>query len=253
MKLHCLGTAGYHPNEQRHTSCYFIPEAGIVLDAGTGFFRLPSLIETNQLDIFLSHAHADHIFGLTFLFDVLYQRPLQQVRVWGDPEKLQAIQQHLFSELIFPVTIDVQWCPLLPNIEIPLANRGRCKPFALEHPGGVLGFRMDWEGGPSLAYVTDTTGDPTAAYVETIAGVQLLMHECNFRDSGKDWAIKTGHSWTTAVAEVAEASGVQELLLTHISPLELGDDPIDIQVARKIFKNTIIASDGMVIDVGTRG
>ena len=40
MKILLLGTAGYHPSETRHTACVMLPEAGIVLDAGTGFFRV---------------------------------------------------------------------------------------------------------------------------------------------------------------------------------------------------------------------
>ena len=71
MRLHCLGTVGYHPNDARHTSCYCLPESGIVLDGGTGAFRLANLIETETLDVLLSHAHLDHTFGLTFLLDDL--------------------------------------------------------------------------------------------------------------------------------------------------------------------------------------
>ena len=33
MKLHLLGTTGYHPNARRHTACLMLPEQGIVLDA----------------------------------------------------------------------------------------------------------------------------------------------------------------------------------------------------------------------------
>ena len=61
MKLHVLGTAGYHPNEQRHTACLMLPSEGIILDAGTSFFRTANLIETDSLHVFLSHAHLDHI------------------------------------------------------------------------------------------------------------------------------------------------------------------------------------------------
>ena len=73
MRLHCLGTVGYHPNDSSHTSCYFLPQSGILLDAGTGIFRLAKLIETDSLDVLLSHAHLDHSFGLTFLLDVLFE------------------------------------------------------------------------------------------------------------------------------------------------------------------------------------
>ena len=48
MKLHCLGTGGYHPSEHRHTACYYLPELQLVLDAGTGMFRLPNQLKTQQ-------------------------------------------------------------------------------------------------------------------------------------------------------------------------------------------------------------
>ena len=67
MKLLLLGTGGYHPNQRRHTACLMLPEAGIVLDAGTGFFRVRQHVATPSLDILLTHAHLDHVVGLTYL------------------------------------------------------------------------------------------------------------------------------------------------------------------------------------------
>lgn len=248
MKIHCLGTAGYHPSETRQTSCYFIPEAGLVLDAGTGFFRLPELIETDWLDIFLSHAHLDHVAGLTFLLDVLYQRPVEKVRIWGQSEKLQAIREHLFSEHIFPVPLDVQWCELAIGDEIDVAGGGRLTSFPLVHPGGSIGYRIGWGTEHSLAYVTDTTGEIEAEYVSIISKCGLLLHECNFRDDGEEWAIKTGHTWTSRAAEIALKADVDRLLLVHINPIEDDSDPVGIDAARKIFAATEIAYDGLVVE-----
>ena len=61
MKLHCLGTAGYHPSATRHTSCFFIPEASLVLDAGSGLFRLEKLLDQEEISILLTHAHLDQL------------------------------------------------------------------------------------------------------------------------------------------------------------------------------------------------
>ena len=101
MQLHCLGTAGYHPNEHRHTSCYFLPESGIVLDAGTGLFRLAGLIQTSTLDILLSHAHLDHVAGLTFLLDVLFRRPVDEVRIWGQQANFKLCESIFFPSSFF--------------------------------------------------------------------------------------------------------------------------------------------------------
>ncbi len=54
-------------------------------------------LQTTTLDIFLTHAHLDHVVGLTFLFDVLYGRQMERVHVHGELNKLQAIAKHLFS------------------------------------------------------------------------------------------------------------------------------------------------------------
>ena len=247
MKIHCLGTAGYHPSESRQTSCYFLPAAGLVLDAGTGIYRLPALIETDQLDIFLSHAHLDHIAGLTFLLDILHQRPVERVRVWGEAEKIAAIQQHLFSELIFPVELDVEWKVLLPGTSVQVGCGGMLHHFPLVHPGGSLGFRIDWPGS-SLCYVTDTTASPDASYKKQIKGCRLLLHECNFTDDLHAWAIKTGHSSTSHVATIAKDANVEQLLLVHINPIADEIDPVDIALARSIFPNTSIAEDHLVIE-----
>ncbi|MGH7140272.1 MAG: MBL fold metallo-hydrolase, partial [Pirellulales bacterium] len=84
MQLAVLGTAGYHPNEARHTACFMLPEVGVVLDAGSGFFRVGPRLLTDELDIFLTHTHLDHVFGLTFLFDVLYGRQMKRVDVHAE-------------------------------------------------------------------------------------------------------------------------------------------------------------------------
>ena len=64
MKLVVLGSGGYYTNEDTHTACYMIPELGIIFDAGNGLFRAPKYVQTNAVNIFLSHAHLDHIEGI---------------------------------------------------------------------------------------------------------------------------------------------------------------------------------------------
>ncbi|WP_246109780.1 MBL fold metallo-hydrolase [Roseimaritima multifibrata] len=245
MELHCLGTAGYHPNETRHTSSYFIPEAGLLLDAGTGLFRLPPLIQTDRLDILLSHTHLDHVVGLTFLLGILHQHPVQTVRVWARQEKIDAIQNHLLDPSLFPVPLDVEWMALEEHTP-DLLGGGKLTWFSLEHPGGSTGFRIDWPG-HSLAYVTDTIADPIADYVGKIRGVNLLLHECNFRDTQRQWAELTGHSWTSRVAAVASMAAVKQLVFVHLNPLETDGDPIDLQAAQLLVPGAMIAEDKQVL------
>ena len=245
MQIVLLGTTGYHPNDRRHTPCMVIPECGVMLDAGTGMYRAERYLETAELDIFLTHAHLDHVVGLTFLLNVLRAHPMDRVTVHALPEKLSAIDEHLFSPELFPVRPPYESRALVGDVA--LAQGGRLTHFPLAHQGGSVGFRLDWPG-HAMAYVTDTTADPAADYVERIRGVDLLLHECYYPDEDAAWAKKTGHSSTTKVAQVARAAGVGRLVLVHINPQRTEDDPIGLDVARAIFPATEIGEDLMELE-----
>ncbi|TWU42337.1 MBL fold metallo-hydrolase [Novipirellula artificiosorum] len=249
MRLHCLGTVGYHPNARRHTSCYFLPESGILLDAGSGVFRLPGLIETDSIDILLSHAHLDHIVGLTFLLDVFHQRPVKRCRIWGEQKKIDAVRKHLFSELIFPAQIDAEWVAIDDQVEFSIGD-ARVSWRPQTHPGGSVAYAVQWsQPAKKLIYVSDTTGDRTQEAIEWSKHCDLLMHECYFRDAHAEWAKKTGHSWTSRVAEIAKQVLPKKLLLTHINPMETSEDPIGIDgVRRECAAEVILAEDEMVLD-----
>jgi len=245
MKLILLGTTGYHPNDRRHTPCLLLPECGVMLDAGTAVYRAGEYLATSELDIFLTHAHIDHVVGLTYLFSVMRAHPLARVTLHGPAEKLAAVEEHLFSDALFPTRPPFDFCPLEKDVSLP--NGGRLSYFPLEHQGGSVGYRLDWPG-HSMAYVTDTTADVDAAYVAKIEGVDLLIHECYFSDDRADWARKVGHSHTTPVAQVARRAGVKRLVLVHLNPLLTADDPIGIDVARAIFPNTVLGEDRMELE-----
>ncbi len=243
MKLLLLGTSGYHPTDDRQTACLMIPEIGWVLDAGTAMYRIRSHWQTPWLDIFLTHAHLDHIIGLTYLFSILAGRQAPDtIRVHGPAATLDAVAEHLFAPPIFPAFPPIAWVPLEGPVAVP--GGGSLRSFPLNHPGGSLGYRLDQPSG-SLAYITDTTADPQAEYVQRIRGVDLLVHECFFPDGHEERARETGHSCAGQVARVAKQAGVGRLVLTHLHPLENPEDPVGLETLRTIFPNTTLGTDGL--------
>jgi ribonuclease BN (tRNA processing enzyme) len=208
-------------------------------------FRVRERLCTTELDIFLSHVHLDHVVGLTFLLDILHEKQVARVTVHGETEKLAAIEQHLLAELIFPVKLPCQYKPLAGPVALP--NGGRLSHFPLKHRGGSVGYRLDWPG-HSMAYVTDTTASVDAAYVESIRGVDLLVHECYFNDGQAAQAETTGHSTTSHVAEVARRAAVGRLVLVHMNPQDESDDPIGLAAARSLFAATEMGEDEAVYE-----
>ena len=245
MRLIFLGTGGYHPNERRHTACLLLPESGIALDAGTGFFRVQERLKTDTLDVFLTHAHLDHVCGLTFFLVPVLRGDVKSVRVHGTTETLSAIRQHLFANKLFPVEPPYEWCDLSSKTEVDIAGGAKLTWIGLQHPGGSLGYRIDWPE-RSVAYITDTTAPGN--YLSFIRDVDVLIHECYFPDDMHDWAQKTGHSSATAVARVAKDSGAKRLYLVHTDPQRPEDDPIGLESIRKVFPQTELAEDLQEID-----
>jgi len=256
MEVHFLGTTGYHPNSQRHTMCVMLPELGLVLDAGTGFFRVREHLVTRDLNILLSHTHLDHVVGLSFLFDV----PLQEdstAHVYATKEKLVGIESHLFHPTLFPVRPPFTGHGLIPDPNEADAGGGRfelgcgtrVRWFPVDHPGGAIGFRLRLPNGRVLAYITDTTASADAAYRSEIQDVDLLIHECYFDDGAEEHARLTGHSCLTPVLDLVRDCRPGRTALVHLNPVsERG--PQAEKVARLARGMSVcIPDDGTVLTV----
>lgn len=246
-RIHLLGTGGYHPTEDRHTLCLMLPEDGLVLDAGTGFFRARELLAGPRLDILLSHAHLDHCCGLTYLLDLLWGRTMESVTLHSASEYLDTVRSLLFQSPMFPLPFDHECHAIDGPFQIgPWRIRSRRQ----NHPGGSLGFRLEGTGG-TFAFITDTTADPDdAEAVAFVRGVDLLFHECYFPDEFGDLARRSGHSTASGVGRLARIADVGQLVLLHSNPLATGADLAKLEASVKnLFPNTSLARDGMIVDL----
>jgi ribonuclease Z len=98
----------------------------------------------------------------------------------------------------------------------------------------------------SFAFITDT------AYNEELLPflkyVDLLYHEATFMKEFTELAAEKGHSTVEQAALIACKAEAKKLILGHISA-RYPDMDILLHEATSLFQNTVVAYDGMVIEV----
>jgi phosphoribosyl 1,2-cyclic phosphodiesterase len=239
----------------------------IVLDAGTGMRELGrSLVARangNGIagDIFLTHAHWDHIQGIPFFAPIFQQG--NHFTIWGSKTLETSIDQVIrdqMSPVVFPVTFD-GLSARIDFREIAEERHGgngyEVRAFAVRHPGGALGYRFSGadRSGHSFVYISDNELGTGAAQlagdewrrdlVEFIRGATLLVHDAFYTTDEYEAHRGWGHSTYEDAVALALDAGVDELVLFHHKP-ERSDDEVDQCVARA---RELVASRGGTLRV----
>jgi len=100
--------------------------------------------------------------------------------------------------------------------------------------------------GRRIGYSGDTR--PSAGLARFFSGCDLLIFDSTFRDSDREKAVERKHSTSLEAAELAKKAKVRQLVLTHFSARYTRVSSL-VREARRVFPNTIAASDGLTIEV----
>lgn len=213
----------------------------LILDAGTGIRELGrSLIERAggapiEADLFLTHAHWDHIQGIPF-FAPLFGKG-NRLRIWGSAALERSVDQVVrdqMSPVVFPVSFEA----LAATIEFRSMTEGtpasepgyEVMAFGLQHPGGALGYRFQGTGrdARALVYVPDNELAPHPRYGATptwrarmesfVRGASILVHDAMYTPAEYGACQGWGHSTHLEAVELALAAGVRTLVLFHHEP-----------------------------------
>lgn len=101
--------------------------------------------------------------------------------------------------------------------------------------------------GRLLVYTGDTR--PCEQVVEVATEADLLIHEATFGVEEQDRAKETDHSTALEAGQVALAARARRLVLTHLSARYSAAPGILLDEAKQVFDETVVARDGMVIEV----
>ena len=100
------------------------------------------------------------------------------------------------------------------------------------------------EKGKKIVYATDTR--PCKNTNIAAKGADILIHEANYADEEKKFAIERKHSTSVEAAQVAKAAKVRLLIMTHISARYRNAQQL-LDEAKQIFKNSEVAYDGYIL------
>ena len=249
-----------------NTSCVEVQcgKTKLILDAGTGARRLgDSLLASGPVDatILLSHLHWDHIQGLPFFVPAyLPSTKLGIVGSGGGASALRAVLDAQMKAPVFPVRLDELGAELslreVKSGETFSVGEARVRAAKLNHPGGVLAYRIEHEG-TSVVYATDTEHyacvDP--ALRALAEGADVLIYDSQYtpeeyRGDGGRSRVGWGHSTYVAGAELARAAGVGRYVLFHHDPQRTDAGVADVERrARELFPEAVAAREGMTISL----
>lgn len=241
----------------------------IILDGGTGLRELGrSLLgRANgapiEGDIFLTHAHWDHIQGIPF-FGPIFQRG-NHFTIWGShtlETNIDRVVRDQMSPVVFPVTFE----ELDATIDFSAIADGKrerrrgfdVQAFPVRHPGGALGYRFTetggggaegrgggggggvGDGGQSLVYISDNELGSGGKYetpvgwrsklLDFVRAAKVLIHDSTYTAEEYDHHRGWGHSTYDDALTLAIEAEVERLLLFHHKP-ERTDEELDQRVA----------------------
>jgi ribonuclease Z len=256
-RLFFLGTAAALPTGDRGNSALALvgapSEPGLLIDCGDGVYRALVRAELGPDvigDIFITHAHIDHLGGLPSLIESLRlagrRRPL---RVFALPETME-ITHRLLDAFAFELTLDAWSFPIsfttvdeasaLSFLGVP------ARLYRMRHSIPSAGLRLDMPSG-ALAYTCDT--EPNPGIAELGKHARLLITECTTLHKNVLAARQAKHMTALEAGQQATQCDADTLALVHLGVAEGWSAAAASAEAAQAFSGPIITpQDGDMLE-----
>ncbi|MGV9714080.1 cyclic nucleotide-degrading phosphodiesterase [Gordonia sp. NPDC003424] len=253
MRLTVLGCSGSVGGPGAACSGYLLEVDGeqpVLMDCGPGVLgELQRRIDPNDVDVILSHLHADHCLDLPAM--LVWRRYAPQpattrARLYGPAGtdvRLGAASSEVPGELDdITDTFDViAW---RNGVDVSLSGL-TITPMSVNHPPETFGLRITGPHGQVIAYSGDTGFCDEA--VDLAADADIFLCEASWTHAPEDRPPNlhlSGHE----AGQIATKAGVRALALTHVAPWS--DADAILAEARSTFSGPVdLVRQGQVFDL----
>ena len=265
-KLTILGCGSAKPTKTTSPSGQLVEigDKSFLVDCGEGvLLTMQKLgVHTGRLyNIFISHLHGDHCFGLIGLLTTLGMlKRTQPMHIYAHPDL-----EKLLTPLLEYHANDRQYEIIFHHInprkhEVIFEDRTvSVETVPLKHGVPTCGFlfketrRVKKEDGSfdhvtrkRYAYCSDT--QYSEKIVPIIEGVETLYHESTFLQSMAERSREVMHSTAADAATIALKANAGKLILGHYSA-RVEDHSLFLNEAKEVFYNTFLAEENLVFDL----
>ncbi|WP_337267156.1 MBL fold metallo-hydrolase [Oryzifoliimicrobium ureilyticus] len=232
----------------------------LLFDAGSGIREAGlAILDENieKVDLFFSHCHYDHIIGLP-MFKAIYY-PSTEVTIWSGHLDGKMTTKDMIKKFIsppwFPVNMDIcqatmRFRDFHPNETLEPYPGLNIKTFPLNHPGGAIGYRLQWNG-RILALIYDiehTPGKQDPIALEMMRDADLVVYDCTYNEDEMVRFKGFGHSTWQHGIELAKAAKAKRFALFHHAPSRTDNQLEKMeQDAQSSFSGAFAARDRQVV------
>lgn len=238
MWISILGCSGGIGPGNRTTS--ILIDEDILLDAGSGVGDLQLQQMAKIRHIFISHSHLDHIAFLPFLVDSIFSQIKEPIQVYGLPETIDALKNHIFNWSIWPdfSELPTKDKPVLEFNSIPAHSAiqidGRTvTSIPVDHVVPGVGFCVESKEGKRFVFSGDTaTNDSLWEALNKMSSINLLMIESGYPNSMEALSKLAKHYTPAILAEdLKKLNHKPHLLISHLKP------GLEIQISEELHQH----------------